>query len=355
MKREGNIWPKIINFTSLLLAAKKAQRGKRYRPEVAAFNFNLEYELCKLQEELSTKSYKPGLYRSFQIYEPKERQISAAPYRDRVVHHTLVQALEPIFEKVFIFDSYACRRGKGTHAAVTRCQYFTRRYKYVLKADIQKFFPSMDHEILKALIVRKIKDQELQWLINLIIDNSNKQEEVCNYFPKDDLFTPIQPRIGIPIGNQTSQFFSNVYLNPLDHFVKDNLGIKGYIRYVDDFLVFSDSKQHLTEVREQIKEILVPLRLRLHPKKSTISLVKNGIRFLGYRVFPDYKLLPKDNVRRFLRRVRKMQEEYANHQISFKNVHQRLMSWVGHAINANTYKLRERLFGRIAFKRAVKN
>jgi retron-type reverse transcriptase len=145
--------------------------------------------------------------------------------------------LEPIFERSFIADSYACRKGKGTHAAVTRCQQFARRFRYVLKADIQKFFPSLDHDIAKELVARKIKDPDVPWLVGQIIDHSNPQEEVVNYFPGDHLVTPSERRRGIPIGNQTSQFFANVYLDPLDHFVKDRLAIKGYVRYVDDFLV----------------------------------------------------------------------------------------------------------------------
>ena len=149
------------------------------------------------------------------------------------------------------------------------------------------------------------------WLVGQIIDHSNPQEEVQNWFPGDDLFTPSERRRGIPIGNQTSQFFANVYLDPLDHFVKDRLGIKGYVRYVDDFLVFSDDKSYLADVREQIKEFLVRLRLRLHPKKNVIFPVSEGIRFLGYRVFPTHRLLAKENVRRFRRRVRTMQQEYA--------------------------------------------
>jgi len=353
MKRHGNLWANVVSFEALLHAAEEARRGKRYRPAVAAFHFNLERELWKLHEELTSKTYRPGAYRSFFIYEPKVRQISAAPYRDRVVHHALTAVLEPIFERTFIADSYACRKGKGTHAAVRRCQEFARRFRYVLKADIQKFFPSMDHEILKARVARKIKDRDVLWLANRIIDGSNPQEEVVNYFPGDDLFTPTERRRGIPIGNQTSQFFSNVYLDQLDHFVKDRLGIAGYVRYVDDFLVFSDDKKHLAGVREQIRVLLVSLRLRLHPKKNVISPVKDGIRFLGYRVFPTHRLLPKENVRRFVRRVRAMQHEYATGAISIADIYQRLMSWVGHAKQADTFRLRERLFDTIRFQRAA--
>jgi len=158
---------------------------------------------------------------------------------------------------------------------------------------------------------------------------------------------------GIPIGNQTSQFFANVYLDPLDHFVRDQLGIKGYVRYVDDFLVFSDDKGHLADVREQIKDFLVSLRLRLHPKKSVIFPVKDGIRFLGYRVFSTHRLLPRENIRRFRRRVRGMQEDYSAGRVDFAEIYQRLTSWSGHARQANTYRLRCRLFDTISFQRAT--
>src|SRR4051812_13218157 len=200
MKRHGNLWERVISFEALLRAADKARRGKRFRPSVASFHFNLEHELWTLHEELSTKTYRPGAYRSFFICEPKKRQISAAPYRDRVVHHALTGVLEPIFERTFIADSYACRKGKGTHAAVDRSQQFARRCHYVLKADIQKFFPSLDHGICKELVARKIKDPDVLWLVGQIIDHSNPQEEVVHYFPGDNLFTPGERRRGIPIG-----------------------------------------------------------------------------------------------------------------------------------------------------------
>ena len=353
MKRHGNLWKDMISFEALLCAAEQARRGKRCRPAVAAFEFNLERELCRLHDELTAKIYRPGAYRSFFIHEPKKRQISAAPYRDRVVHHALVSMLEPIFERTFIADSYACRKGKGTHAAVYRCQHFSRQFRYVLKADIRKFFPSVDHQILKSLLARKIKDPDVLWLVGQIIDGSNPQEVIQHCFPDDNLFTSLERRRGIPIGNQTSQFFANVYLDPLDHFIKDRLGIKGYVRYVDDFLVFSDDKKYLAEVREQIRCFLVSLRLRLHPKKNVISPVKNGIRFLGFRVFPTHRLLPKDNVRRFRRRIRAMQECYASGDISLPEIQQRMMSWSGHASQASTYHLRCSLFAAMLFRRAA--
>ena len=353
MKRYGNLWHGMISFEALLQAAQQARRGKRCRPAVAAFEFHLERELWRLHAEMTAKTYRPGTYRSFFIHEPKKRQISAAPYRDRVVHHALVSVLEPIFEPTFIADSYACRKGKGTHAAVHRCQHFSRQFRYVLKADIRKFFPSVDHQILKSLLARKIKDPDVLWLVGEIIDGSNPQEVVQHCFPNDTLFTSLERRRGIPIGNQTSQFFANVYLDPLDHFIKDRLSIKGYVRYVDDFLVFSDDKKFLAEVREQIRCFLVSLRLRLHPNKNVISPVTNGIRFLGFRVFPTHRLLPKDNVRRFRRRIKAMQESYASGEMSLPEIQQRMMSWSGHASQANTFHLRRTLFAEMLFRRAV--
>lgn len=352
MKRHGHLFDALVSWPNLQRAAWLAARGKRFQTNVAGFQFLLEPELLRIQQELQSKSYVPGTYRTFYVYEPKKRLISAAPYRDRVVHHALTQVLEPIFDPVFIHDSYACRKGKGTHAAVRRAQHFSRRYRYVLKADIRKFFPSMDHEILKGLIARKIKDPHVLWLIGRIIDGSNPQEPVTMHFPGDDLFTPSERRRGIPIGNQTSQFFANVFLDPLDHMLKDRLRFGGYVRYVDDFLVFSNEKSELAAARARITQFLVHLRLRLHPTKNTVFPVTEGIRFLGYRVFPTHRLLVKDNVRRFRRRVRKMQRQYASRELELDEVRQRLMSWSGHAAQANTYLLRRRLIARIAFQRA---
>ena len=353
MKRHGDLWNSMISFYHLVRSAEKARRGKRYRPAAASFDFDLESQLWTLHHELTAKTYRPGPYHTFEIYEPKQRLISAAPYRDRVVHHALTSVLEPIFERCFVSDSYACRKRKGTHAAVNRSQHFARRFRYVLKADIRKFFPSLDHQVLKELVARKIKDPDVLWLVNLIIDHSNPQEPILEWFPGDDLFTPSERRRGIPIGNQTSQFFANVYLDALDHFVKDHLRIPGYVRYVDDMLLFSDDKQHLAGARRQIADFLVRLRLRLHPNKTNVFPVTQGIRFLGYRVFPTHRLLAKENVRRFRRRVQTMQRDYALGLLSPQDVRNRLMSWSGHASQANTYSLRRHLFATIRFQRAT--
>lgn len=353
MKRRGYLWPQIISFDSMLQASRSARRGKRLRPPVAAFEFGLERELVQLCAELADKTYRPGPYRSFWIREPKLRQISAAPYRDRIVHHALVRVLETVFEPAFVHDSYACRKGKGTHAAVRRAQHFMRRFPFVLKADIRKFFPSVDHEILKELIAKKIKDPSVIWLVNLIVDSSNRQEWVCDYYSSDDLFTPLERKKGIPIGNQTSQFFANVYLNPLDHFVKDCMGVGGYVRYADDFLVFGKSMEILRRHNEQVETFLERLRLRMHSSKRVISRCDNGIRYLGYRVFPNRILLPKENLRKFRRRIKWMQGRYAAGVMNWPGIRCRIMSWLGHAQQADAKALAENLLSDYWFSRGT--
>lgn len=351
MKRYNHLWPQLSSYRNLLRAAEKARVGKRKLGYVLRFHHDLEQQLCELEQQLRDKTYRPGPYKTFEIFEPKRRMISAAPYRDRVVHHALCGVLELIFERCFISDSYACRRGKGTHAAVERFTQFARRNRYVLKSDVKKFFPSIDHVILKQLLARKIKDPDVLWLIGLIIDHSNPQEPVLEWFPGDDLFTPSERRRGLPIGNQTSQFFANAYLNPFDHFVKQQLGARYYIRYVDDFVILHDDKRWLADARQRCGEFLAALRLKLHPHKSVISRTADGTRFLGYRVFPDHRLLARDNTVRLRRRLRKMQRQFAEGEISTAEIRQRLLSWIGHAQHADTYRLRGRVFSETKFVR----
>lgn len=352
VKRIGNLWSSLISFENLLQAALESARRKRFSPSIAIFHFHLEREVLALSRELADGTYQPGPCREFYVHEPKKRLISASPYRDRVVHHAITRVLNPIFEPAFIYDSYACRVDKGTHAAVRRAQAFARKYSYVLKADIRKFFPSIDHQILNQRIARRIKDKQVLGLVNRIIEHSNPQEPVDWIFTGDDLFTSQERRRGIPIGNQTSQFFANVYLDALDHFVKDDLRIKGYVRYVDDFLVFSDDKKKLADVRSQLHRFLGSLRLRLHADKSVIFPVASGIRFLGYRVFPTHRIVVKENVRRFRRRVRLMQKRYAAGDLSMMDVRRRLMSWLGHAKNADCHRLCRRMLAKMSFVRA---
>ena len=351
MKRRGGLWGALTSFENLHLAAAKAARGKRRRANVARFNHRLESSLFRLQTELMERSYRPGEYHSFRIRDPKPRLISAAPYRDRVVHHALCNVLEPVFERSFVHESYACRRGKGSHAALERFAMHARRYPYVLLCDVRRFFPSMDHQVLKALIARKLKDPDVQWLVDLIIDGSNDQDRVIDWFPGDDLLAPLEHRRGLPIGNQTSQFFSNVYLDPLDHFVKERLRVKGYCRYCDDFALFSDDKRMLAEHREACREFLAGLRLKLHPRKAEIWRVIDGPRFLGFRNSATHRQLVRENVVRMSRRMAQLQARYASGDAQLDEVTHAIASWLGHAQHASTWRLRERLFSTLVFQR----
>jgi retron-type reverse transcriptase len=350
MKRYKQLFEKIISFENLLKASQKAQRGKRFKPATARFNLDLEKELLRLQRELSQGTYRHGAYVDFIIRDPKLRLISAAPYRDRVVHHALCNIIEPIFDKTFIYDTYACRKGKGTHAAIDRYSHFARKNRYVLKCDIRKYFQSIDHEILLNMVAAKIRCQRTMRLISEIIGSRKDQSEVC-YFPGDDIFTPYQRTRAIPIGNLTSQFFANLYLNPFDHFIKEQLRCRFYIRYVDDFVVFDNDSSRLYQILSQVEDYLATLRLRLHPGKCRVYRVSDGVKFLGFRIFKSHRLLDKGNVLRMKRKLKQWQAWYRLGRIDMTYIHPRIQSWIGHAAHGNTYRLRERVLGGAAFQR----
>jgi len=352
MKRHGNLWPQVTDFANILNAARQAQRGKRFRDNVLAFNFNLEAELLNIQEELQHKTYQPGAYRTFEIVEPKRRMISAAPYRDRVVHHALCNVIAPIFERTFIADSYANRTGFGTHRAFRRFVSFARSSRYVLQCDIRKYFPSIDHAVLKQTLRRKIKCPDTLRLIDIIIDASNEQESSIAYFPGDDIFTPFERRRGLPIGNLTSQFFANVYLNGFDHFVKEQLKAEKYVRYVDDFALFSDDEQFLADARLAIENYLAGLRLLIHPIKSQLSKTQHGGNFMGFRVLPGCIRVRAENLRRARRRLRRMQAAYRAGALALEQVTQSLRSWIAHLEHGDTWQLRERVFADLVLTRS---
>ncbi len=330
MKSHKNLFSQIVSFGNLLDAAHKAAKGKRERPNVILFFRRLEDNLWDLRQGLSDRTYQPGGYSTFSLYRPKPRMISAAPFRDRVVHHALINVIGPLLERSFIHDSYANRVGKGTHRAIRRFQWFLRRHRYVLQCDIRKYFPSIDHEILKRMLHPRIADTAALWLIDRIIDGSNHQEFVCDYFAGDDLLTPVGRRRGLPIGNLTSQFFANFYLNPFDHFVKETLGCKAYLRYVDDFALFSDSKHQLQEWRTDLSSSLESYRLKLHPRRVQVSPSYVAHRFLGQVVCRSHRRLTGENVRRFRKRLRSWES------CPPVNLRARAASWIGHARQADT-------------------
>jgi len=343
-RKHSNLASEIFGFQSLLGAANKAAKGKRHKPGVAAFLCNLETELLRLERDLSNRSYRPGRYNVINIRDPKPRRVSAAPFRDRVVHHALCAVIEPIFERGFIFDSYANRSGKGTHRAVSRYEKFRDRYGHVLRCDIFRYFPAIDHEILKSDVRRRIACEDTLWLVETIIDGSNMQEPVNVYFPDDDLFTPNIRRRGLPIGNLTSQFFANIYLDGLDHFCKEVLGAKGYVRYVDDFALFHDDPKVLKRWREQVSIFLEGRRLRLHPQKTTVLPSACPKEFLGYVLSFDGRRLPELNVRRFRNRLRGLRDQYKAGRVELDVVDRHVRAWIAHAENADTWRLRHSIF-----------
>lgn len=332
----------LCSWDNLLSAYRKASKGKRGHPNVAAFEYRLEDNLLQLQTELVGKTYAPGPYHSFYIHEPKRRLISAAPFRDRVVHHALCNLVEPLFERSFIPDSYANRKDKGTHRALDRAQQFSRRFRYVLQCDIKQYFPSIDHIILRDILARKLDDPAILGLIDLILASGRgvlAEEYTMVYFDGDDLFAANRPR-GLPIGNLTSQFWANCYLNPFDHFVKRELGCRGYVRYVDDFLVYADDKQTLWKWRAAILRRLAQLRVTLHTGAAQIRPVREGISFLGFRLFPTHRRLKCRVGFAARRRLIRLVRAYGAQQIGFDRLDASVRGWVNHARYGDTMQLR---------------
>ncbi|MEZ4905095.1 MAG: reverse transcriptase/maturase family protein [Spirosomataceae bacterium] len=330
MKTYKNLFTSIYSFENLYRAAKQAQKGKKNNEEVARFHNRLEENLLDLKASLEQKTYLHGDYTTFYVLDPKKRMISAAPYRDRVLHHALCNVIEPLFEKSFITDSYANRKGKGTHKAITRFQAFARQYAYVLKCDIRKFFPSIDHVILKQEIRKKIACKDTLWLIDQIIDNSNPQEEIEHDFSGDDPAISRMRRKGLPIGNLTLQFWANVYMDAFDHFIKDHLGHKAYVRYVDDFVILSNSKEELHRLKIKIQDFLVNYRLRTHPTKTQIQQVEKGVPFLGFMVYKGYKHVLKPKLKRYKRHVQKTIKQMQSGEVAPQKLEDKLNSWLGH-------------------------
>ncbi|OQX20830.1 MAG: hypothetical protein BWK75_04510 [Candidatus Altiarchaeales archaeon A3] len=334
-KTYKNLFVGVCSFENLHDAYLKAMKGRGYKDEVIGFSYNLEENLFRIKAELETQTYKPDAYKEFYIYDSKKRLIKAPSFRDRVVHHALCNVIEPVFDKTFIYDSYACRKGKGTHKGVDQLQKFIRKTNegYALKCDVVQYFPGIDHETLLEIIDRKIKDEKVMWLADVIIRSSE---------------TSAGSKKGLPIGNLTSQLFANIYLNELDYFVKHKLKIKNYVRYVDDFVILQN-KQKLCEIKTQVIEFLRTLKLEIHSEKANIFPVKHGIDFLGYGIFHSHRLLRKANVEKFTGRLKVMKNNYQRNLSGSKRIWQSIVSWIGHAKHADTYGLRKKIFGENPF------
>jgi len=339
MKTYTNLYQKICTFAALYRAYQFCRRGKREREYAIEFEQDLEKNLLDLRDDLVEGRWMPGRYSRFFVEDPKRRLINAPPYEDRVVHQAVSGAILPIWEPMFIYDTYACLAERGTHIAVDRLQQFMRRHPegtgYVLQLDVKSYFASIDHEVLLSLLAKRIRDRRMMHLIRQIVESYEDA-----------------PGVGIPLGNLTSQGFANIYLHELDMFAKHGLRIKQYLRYMDDITLVHDDKAQLWEWRDEIEAFLADrLHLRLHPDKQVLAPVDCGVKYLGYWVYRDHIRVLARNVRRVYRRLRQMEagtfEGDARASIS---------SWVGYSKHADTYGLNCQIaerhpFLRVAFER----
>ncbi len=346
MKRIGALWPQIVDPANLEQAFRAARSGKRQRDDVARFSLDQESELLRLREELAQGRWQPGRYRQFTVYDRKPRLISAAPFRDRVVHHALMRVVGPHLDRRMYFHSYACRAGKGVHAAVDQYQRWARHYAYVLKMDIRRYFPSIDRELLKAELARYLKDPAVLALFAQIIEHAPASEPAAHYFDGDDLLTPLERACGLPIGNLTSQILANLYLNRVDHWISEHYH-GGYLRYVDDLLLVGDDKASLWAMRDRIADRLAELRLVLRDDKSQVTRTDRKVDVLGYQIAQSQRWLRAENPRRARRRLATVARGHDCGRVSGDHVQRCVSAWVGHAMHGDSEGLRNRLLARL--------
>ncbi len=326
------MYKRIYSYENILLAFNKAKRGKTKRRYVKRFQRDLKENLTKLQEELINQTYQPCELKTFILRDPKTRKINKSAFRDRVVHHVLCNIISLIFEKSFIYDSHANQIGKGTLKAIQRFDKFKRKVSrnntrecYVLKADVKHYFEEIDHQILIEIIRKRIKDEQVIWLIEKILSINKKTK-------------------GMPLGNLTSQFFANLYLNELDTFVKHKLRAKYYIRYVDDFVILHESKEQLKKWKININNFLKEkLKIELHPSKSYVLRLSSGINFLGFRIFLHHKLIRKSNLKNFERKFNNLRILFDEGIIEKDKALESLEGWLAYCSYANTYRYRNYL------------
>jgi len=348
-------FPYLFSFQNLISAYYQCRKRKRLKSQPSKFEFHLEKEIINLEKLLENYTWKPLPFSVFVVTEPKIREIFAAEFRDRVIHHLLYNYLSPIFEPKFIFDSYACRKSKGTHRAIKRLSQFLRKITvndrkkvFYLQADIQNFFPSINHNILFHLIQEHVRNPDILWLTKTIIyydctKNPIKKGQLSLFGlvpPHKSLFN-VPPGQGLPIGNLTSQFFANIYLNELDQFIKHSLKCKYYVRYVDDFVILNESKENLYQLKQEIDKFLQQkLSLKLHPKKSIVQDVNKGIDTLGYLIKPTHILVRKRVVKNFKKKLFQFQKGKINLNYALSCIN----SYYAHFMHADSYRLRKHLW-----------
>ena len=323
MKRAGNLMKRIAEMGNLRQAFLKARKGKEWKAEVLELRSDLDSKLSEMRRRLIDETLLVGDYHYFTIHDPKERRICAASFLERVLHHAIMNVCEPEFERVAIHDSYACRRGKGLHKAVGCAINFVRNHAFFLKMDIGKYFDSIDHDVLLEMLTRRFKDRALMRLFQRIIHSYQTA-----------------PGKGLPIGNLTSQHFANFYLGAMDRHVKESLHCRGYLRYMDDFIVFGDRTDYLKGMLAGVKEYLHDtLKLRLK-EMPFINRTRHGLEFLGLRLLPDAACLTRSAKRRFLAKWRRNEAERASGGISELDAQRRATSLFSYVEHARTLGLR---------------
>lgn len=326
-KAVNNIFYEKLKFKNMFSAYERAAKGKRDCKEIINYELDLANNLLKTLKDLYYNKYRVGKYREFQIFEPKKRIIQSLPFADRVVQQWYVEEfIKPIFVPKFIVDTYACINDRGVHGGVKKLNRYMYNYSkvnkdfYILKCDISKFFYSINKKKLYQIISRKIKDKYFLNLTKLLICHDNSP-------------------VGIPIGNYTSQYFANIYLNELDHFVKEKLKVKYYVRYMDDFILLLENKEEAKRILNEITVFLENnLMLKLN-KKTNYFKAKQGVLFCGYKVYQTHILLKKDNKKKIRKKVETWNKLYEKNQLDFKATSMKLNSWIGHASNCDSYYL----------------
>ena len=325
-KTYGNLWPSITSWENLHSAYLEARKGKRYTAGVMNYTEHLEENLTNLQNHLAWKTWQPGDFRSFWVYEPKKRMIQAPCFADRAAHHALYRVVFPLFERKFIRHSYACRKGKGTLAASNALTVMLRKAQtkwgkvYALKCDISRYFPSVHHNILTSILQRTIRDQNVLWMCETAL-------KCCGFSGR-----------GMPIGSLTSQLFANVYLDQLDHYIKDGLGESFYVRYMDDFIILGKDKGTLKNDLIRIGSYLdEKLGLKLNPK-TTIVPASQGLYFAGYRHWTTHRLPRKINVKRAKKRFARISRLYSTGKIGLEKVRSIVMSFLGYMQHCKSHK-----------------
>lgn len=340
-------YDELFTFDNLYEAHLKARKGKRSKQDVIDFELALSENLWQLYDSLHNRTYTIDGYNKFNIYEPKKREIQALTYKDRVVQHVLCDLyLYPLLTSRFIYDNGACQKGKGTDFAMDRLSYFFREFfkkhgtdGYILKADIHHFFPSIDHENLRWIVSRVVKDEDIMSMLNMIIDSYNKDTGM-----------------GIPMGNQTSQLFALYYLDPLDRLIKERLHIKYYVRYMDDCILIHEDKEYLKHCLNRMTGVIEDDLLLEFNDKTQIFPIKNGVDFLGFHFYLTdtgkvIRKLKQASKKRYKKRMKKLKNDYNSGKIELEDVKKVFPGFNGHLSRGHTYRLKKSVLKEFVLKR----